>query len=91
MKKKKGKWIIITDLEGIIGVNSFTDVENNRRLLTEELGLILKAISQYHPLSVTVFDIHNKGHNIEDISASEYGYEIKVVDGIQNIAETDEK
>lgn len=78
------KILVITDLEGIIGVLNLHDTEVNTRLFLKQMHLVISAIRDTFPkVRITICDIHDAGNISQDLglSSEDVGY-IKGVTGL---------
>lgn len=61
------KFLILVDLEGIIGVKNLCAQKHNCKLLCREIDFVVRLLFQYH---VTICLIHNAGEDLNDIKKS---------------------
>lgn len=57
-------WLVVVDLEGIIGVTNLEDIEKNRTLLRKELLVVLEEIKRLSKGNIKICDIHDSGNNV---------------------------
>ena len=82
------KILIITDLEGIIGVLDLNITEVNKRLYLNQMCLVISAIRDIFPkVRITICDIHDKGNISQDLGLS--AEDVEYIKGITGLLTAD--
>jgi len=84
---KRKKWLVIADLEGIIGMRDIQDFSMNERLLSDEINRAIRAIEIYDPACIFVADIHDRGNNIVNVQRLERG--VTLLRGISELVSSE--